>query len=343
MIRQQSGFTAIELLITLFVAAAFLIAGYQLFNVVVKDGGQSRAESRAGNVAYDYMRRYSPSATNPCTSQTLLSNSSLSIDGLSNARMTVVISCPDYSTTSLSKIDVTITYNTPQETVKYSSFVNGTGTPAADITNGLVGWWKLNGSGTASVGSANATLTGATLTSGQSGLTNGAYAFSGASSQYGTIASNFGLGNTNVTISAWVNPAVSPNSGLFFKIGGPASTNGYGLGMGNTTFDDSSSGTKLILLYEGVRWIPTTTDIITGWHHVVMTIDSNGVPSAYLDSSLVGTYSGSNAIAPTTSMSYIGGGMTTARYFNGSIDDVRVYNRALSGSEISALFTGGAK
>ena len=31
----NAGFTAVELLITLFVAAAFIIAGYQLFNIVI--------------------------------------------------------------------------------------------------------------------------------------------------------------------------------------------------------------------------------------------------------------------------------------------------------------------
>ena len=67
---QQSGFTAVELLITLFVAAAFIVAGYQLFNIVMKDGGETRAESRAGNVAYDYLRRYTDAATNPCTPST---------------------------------------------------------------------------------------------------------------------------------------------------------------------------------------------------------------------------------------------------------------------------------
>lgn len=341
--QTQSGFTAIELLITLFVAAAFLIAGYQLFSVVVKDGGQARAESRAGNVAYDYMRRYGPSATNPCTAQTPLTNSVVPIDGLSNARVTVTITCPAYSVTSLSQINVSISYNTPEQTLNYSTFVNGSSTQIADVTDGLVGWWKFNGNGTASLGSADATITGASLTTGQSGAANGAYRYNGTSSQYATVASNFALSNTDVTISTWVNPTVASNSGIFFKIGGPASTNGYGVGMGNTTFDNNSPGTKLIMLYEGVRWIPTTTNIGVGWHHVVMVISSSGVPSAYLDGSLVGTYAGTNAIAPTTNMTYIGGGMTTARYFNGSIDDTRIYSRALSGSEITSLYNGGAK
>lgn len=122
----QSGFTAIELLITLFVAAAFLIAGYQLFNVVIKDGGQARAESRAGNVAYDYLRRYAPQAVNPCVASTPLTNSPVAVDGLSNVSISVVISCPPGLTVpGLSKVEVTITYNDPPQTLKFSTFTNG--------------------------------------------------------------------------------------------------------------------------------------------------------------------------------------------------------------------------
>lgn len=123
---QESGFTAVELLITLFVAAAFLIAAYQLFNVVIKDGGQARAESRAANVAYDYLRRYSPQAVNPCVASTPVTDSPITIDGLSNTSISVAISCPSGLTvTGLSKIEVTITYNNPQQTLKFSTFTNG--------------------------------------------------------------------------------------------------------------------------------------------------------------------------------------------------------------------------
>jgi prepilin-type N-terminal cleavage/methylation domain-containing protein len=92
--NRQSGFTAVELLITLFVAAAFLVAGYQLYNVIIKDSGNTRAQARASNVAYDYMRRYSPSATNPCTAQTPLTDAPISVAGIGSATVTVAISCP---------------------------------------------------------------------------------------------------------------------------------------------------------------------------------------------------------------------------------------------------------
>lgn len=122
--KNEQGFTAVELLVTLFVAAAFLIAGYQLFSVVLRDGGQTRAESKAANVAYDYLRRYTPTVTNPCGSTTPLSNSPITVEGLVNARVTVQISCASTNSASLSKVEATVFFNSPEQVVRYATYVN---------------------------------------------------------------------------------------------------------------------------------------------------------------------------------------------------------------------------
>ena len=41
----NQGFTTIELLVTLFIAAAFLASGYQLYSVILQDGGDARAQA----------------------------------------------------------------------------------------------------------------------------------------------------------------------------------------------------------------------------------------------------------------------------------------------------------
>lgn len=335
----QAGFTAVELLITLFVAAAFLIAGYQLFDVVIRDGGQARAESRAGNVAYDYLRRYSPSATNPCSAQTPLTNSAITADGLTDPRITVALTCPESSTPTLTKIDVTITYNNPTQTVKYATYVNGSSTQTADVTDGLIAWWKFNGDANASVGNVNGTVVNATPAQGQNGLANTAYAFNGTASQYISMNSTFGLGTGDFSISTWVYTATASNSGQFIKIGDV----GYGIGMGNTTFDNTSPGTKLIALYEGIRWIPTTTDVGTGWHHIVMTVNSSGVPTLYRDGVSLGAFSGAGPSAPGAGPTTFGGRPGNNRNFNGRIDDTRIYNRILTPAEVTTIFNAGAK
>lgn len=118
-----SGFTAVELLVTLFIAVAFLTSGYQLYSVVIKDGGETRARSIAGYTTHDYLQRYKPDATNPCTVQNPLNNSVITVTGLSSVTVTVAISCPFSSTTSISKVLVTLKYNTPQQTVSDATYV----------------------------------------------------------------------------------------------------------------------------------------------------------------------------------------------------------------------------
>lgn len=122
-ITKQSGFSIVELLITLFIAGAFLISGYQLYALVIKDGGDARVQSNAASVANDYLQRYKPSATNPCTAQTPLTNQSISVTGLSNVTMTVAITCPYTAITAVSKIAATINYNTPQKTITSATYV----------------------------------------------------------------------------------------------------------------------------------------------------------------------------------------------------------------------------
>lgn len=125
-LKQLDGFSAVELLITLFVAAIFLAAGYQLFNFVVTDSGNTRAESSVSNSAYDYLRRYSNSATNPCAASTVLSDQALTIDGVDTPTVTVTLSCPQTDTPSLTKVEVAITYGTGTtiNTVKHATFVD---------------------------------------------------------------------------------------------------------------------------------------------------------------------------------------------------------------------------
>jgi len=341
-LHRQSGFTAVELLITLFVAAAFLIAAYQLFNLVVKDGGSTRAESRAANVAYSYLRQYAASSTTiPCTASNPVSGAAISIDGLASVTINIDITCLPNAVTSLSKVTATIMYNNPQQTLKYATYVSSSGNAnASDITNGLEAWWKFNGDTNNTVGTPNGVNTNATSTTNSIGQNNMAYAFNGGNASIITNSS-FGLGTTNVTISCWVYNPTASNSGAFVKVG----ITGYGIGIGNTSFDNTNPGTKLVMLFEGIRWIPTSTNVGTGWHHVVMVLDSSGTPTAYLDGVSAGTYYVANQTAqpPGSAQTFIGGGNTGSRYFYGAIDDVRLYGRALSQAEVLSLYSAGAK
>jgi Tfp pilus assembly protein PilE len=121
---KEAGFSAVELLITLFIAAAFLATGYQLYTIILEDGGEARTQAKASNIAYDYLRKYTPNATNPCTSSNL-SPAIPSGSGLpSPSSAAVNISCPSgMGTNTVSKVQVTITYGSPAKQVVHAIFV----------------------------------------------------------------------------------------------------------------------------------------------------------------------------------------------------------------------------
>jgi len=75
------------------------------------------------------------------------------------------------------------------------------------------------------------------------------------------------------------------------------------------------------------------------WHHAVLSHASNGTLSGYLDGVLTGTASDSGQNTTNTQGARIGADTSISRYFPGLIDDVAIYNRALSPPEIRLLAT----
>lgn len=91
----ESGFSVVELLITLFIAVAFIATGYQLYSAIVKDGGDARFRARASNLAYENLRRAAADTTIPCPSGSAVSTpASPANTGLDNPIITQTISAP---------------------------------------------------------------------------------------------------------------------------------------------------------------------------------------------------------------------------------------------------------
>lgn len=120
----QAGFSAVELLITLFIAVAFIASAYQLYAVILDDSGSARKQSYASNVAYQMIRQYSPAATAKCSSFVPTPLATMPAGNeLQNATVTVQFSCPFGFGSETSKLTVSVKYDTPQKEVVHAIYV----------------------------------------------------------------------------------------------------------------------------------------------------------------------------------------------------------------------------
>ncbi len=95
---QQNGFTAVELLITLFIAAVFLFAGYQLYTQVIRDGRDADKTAKLSNEVYKRMREAAASTTaaqpSGCGLESSSSVNDVDIAGVGKVTFLTVVKCP---------------------------------------------------------------------------------------------------------------------------------------------------------------------------------------------------------------------------------------------------------
>jgi hypothetical protein len=218
-------------------------------------------------------------------------------------------------------------------TVTANLTVNPVSVPTAPTTSGLVAAYSFNeGTGTQVIdksGNGNTgVITGATWTS--SGRFGSALSFNGTSS-WVTVTDSAVLDlKQSVTLEAWVYPKSSTGwqaavikeqtGGLSYALYGNSDP-GTPVGTIHTTND--------VNLYGG-SGLPLNT-----WSHLAVTYNGS-VLKLYVNGTLVNSQSVSGQMPVSTNVLRIGGDSVWGEYFNGLIDEVRVYNRALSAAQIAA-------
>jgi fibronectin type 3 domain-containing protein len=91
----------------------------------------------------------------------------------------------------------------------------------------------------------------------------------------------------------------------------------------------------------GVDSVSGTSQLPAGtWSHLALTYDGSAL-RLYVNGALVGTAAATGAIATSTGALRIGGNSIFNEWFAGLIDEVRVYNRALSAAEIEGDMASG--
>jgi len=201
---------------------------------------------------------------------------------------------------------------------------------------GLVLWLKFNeGSGNIAYDSSfynnHGTIYGATWTDGKFGK---ALSFDGVD-DYVEIPDSESLDITDaITVMVWVNgDLASQYKGILEKRDSTAS--GFALlswDADEIKFEITNIG--LSISKGGLESFR--------WYHVVGTYDSStGKGYLYINGVKVGEDTASGAIKPNDAKLFIGSrgiGNKPSCYFNGTIDEVRIYNRALSENEIKMLY-----
>jgi hypothetical protein len=206
-----------------------------------------------------------------------------------------------------------------------------TSAQAAIPSDGLVANYPFNGNANDVSGNGNNGLVfGATLTSDRFGNPDSAYHF-GGSGDYVFIATSPSLNITgDLTIAAWVylsSSKVDPNAVIFSNMLETSPHNGYSFRLWD--------GNKL-RFFSGDQSLFATTPLDAElWTHVAVVL-SGTTATTYID----GTLDSSGTVAVPASSSVnptIGASRERAYGWNGGIDDILVYNRALSPVEISEL------
>jgi hypothetical protein len=215
----------------------------------------------------------------------------------------------------------------------------------ADLNNGLVAYYPFDGNANdASSNSNHGTVDGATLTEDRFGNTSSAYGFDGVD-DYIKINKNALFDVSSLTISAWVkweggtptdhHAIVSNYSG---RLDDSDELQHYGLRIAKQSafshffYDDGSQ-------WDDVEGISNIGD--GEWHFIVGVLNTGVDAKIYVDGQLENTDTDSipTSILPSGDL-YIGrdGTAEAELRWNGLIDEVRIYNRALSEDEVQTLY-----
>lgn len=212
------------------------------------------------------------------------------------------------------------------------------------LTDGLIGHWRFDGDTQDSSGQGNhgTAQGGPTFSTGKLGQ---GLSFDGTDDYIQTTSDELKT-TSSLTIAAWIRADNASMRHIIWQ--GAAAGNGGGaeeelaLNVGNTV---NGASNQLQFFVEGVNDdinITTSFSDTTNWHHVaavVTGLDTTPQAELFLDGVSIGT-----DIADSISRSLwdtnlrIGRPGAATRLFDGAIDDVRVYTRALSQADITELY-----
>ena len=222
--------------------------------------------------------------------------------------------------------------------------VNVASTPkGSSLQNGLVGWWTFDGgvatangvavdmSGNGNNGNLVSISTSTFYTAGKIGQ---AFNFDGVNDVV-QVSDSASLSPTRVTVAFWALKLAPTFTAFVGKRNNSSS---------NYSFRTEIDGGNNLAFGVSVNGTASTNALLAGgllrgtWNHVVGTFDGTTV-ALYLNGVLRSTAALSGNLFDSTVNLRLGSEQITGpNFFNGYLDDVRIYNRALTAAEVRQLY-----
>jgi hypothetical protein len=210
------------------------------------------------------------------------------------------------------------------------------------ISSGVTGMWNFNGSALDGSGfNNNGTVNGATLTTDRFGNANKSYLYSG--NQSIGIPNLLLSNNFSISVFATLSLTSQDYSIILGKWAGASGQLSYELSKrpnNKIGFYFSTNGSN----YFGLE-STTVFSASTNWFHIAITYDGQAV-KFYVNGVLENTLAHNTPVYNNNDVTYVGAtrtatpGSQLSWFWNGKIDDVATWNRAITAQEVASLANG---
>ena len=218
-------------------------------------------------------------------------------------------------------------------------------TPSYVPVDSLMGWWPFNNNAVdESLNTNDGTVNGAVITTNCTGTPNAAYNFNGYSNGITIPALDLSTGD-EMSISVWVNPS-SLTSHMYHEI--IRQDNGYtGAPDFLLSFQDFgtilSFGVGTTTSYSELDVNISSSAYLNTWTHIVV-VYNGAHRQVYKNAVLISSDLKTGNVTHTATNFTVGCEptyMESQEFFQGKIDDIGIWRRALTAKEILTLYNGG--